>query len=332
MATFNDIVTREDAGPLMMPEEVATEVFQAAQEASVVGRLARRLPNMSAATRRLPVLSVLPNVYFVGEKGRTPQTFGARKPTTDAAWENKYLNAEEMACIVVIPENVLDDEEFDVWAQIQPLISEAIAAKIDQSMLFGTTNVDVPVSWPSGIFVSMPASHQIPLGSLGDLYDDIMGEGGVLNQVELDGYEVNGHVAALGMKAKLRGLRDGGTGFPIFVQDMRAKTPYTLDGAQLEFPKNGAFDPDAALLISGDWDQAVWAVRRDVNFKIVTEGVITNDATPPVIQHNLLQEDLVGLRVTFRMAWQLPNPVNRVNGDDATRFPFAALTPAEPSA
>lgn len=329
---FADLISRQDAAPLMMPEEVVREVFDAVEESSVVARLAVRAPNMASSTRRLPVLSVLPNVYFVGEKGRSPQTFGAMKQTTEQAWSNKYLNVEEMACIVVIPENVLEDEEFDVWGEIRPKISEAIGAKIDTATLFGESDVTVPVAWPDGVFVGMPAAHQIALGTGADLYDDLMAEGGVLAMVEEDGYLVNGHIGALTMRAKLRGLRDGGTGLPLFVQDMRSQTPYTLDGVQYEFPRNGSFDPSVALQISGDWNQLIWAVRRDVTFKIVTEGVITNDATPPVIQHNLMQEDLIALRVTFRMAWQLPNPVNRVNTNNNTRYPFAALVPEEASA
>ena len=43
---------------------------------------------------------------------------------------------------------------------------------------------------------------------------------------------------------------------------------------------------------------------------------------------NLAQQDMVALRAVMRVGWQLPNPVNNVNTNAATRYPFAALLPA----
>lgn len=325
MAPFGDYISRSDAAPIMMPEEVSNEIFEAVENYSIVDRLATRAPNMAASQRRIPVLSVLPNVYFVGEKGRSPQTFGALKQTTEQQWQNKYLNAEEMACIVVVPENVLDDEEFDVWESVKPQIAGAIAAKKDNAIFFGENNVTVPVAWPDGLLVGMPADHLVPVGTNADLYSDIFGVGGVFSKFEEDGFMATGHVADLTMRARLRDMRDG-NGNLVYVQDMRSSIPYSLDGTQLEWAKNGSWDPTTALMLSGDFSQLIWCVRRDVDFKIFTTGVITDDSNN--ITHNLLQEDLIALRVTFRMAWQLPNPINRVNTNSATRYPFAALTPA----
>jgi HK97 family phage major capsid protein len=324
---FNGLIDRTDATALI-PEDAVREIFASVPESSAVARLARRLRDMTRGEMRLPVLSALPDVYFVGEKGRSPQTFDGIKQTSEAAWENKYIHAEEMACIVPIPENVLEDADYDIWAEIRPYISEAIGKKIDAAVLFGESDVDVPANWPDGILVGMPADHQISVGELsGDLYDDLLGVGGVWSKVEEDGYDVDGVIAALSLKASLRGLRDE-NGQPIFVTDMKAANPYSIWGSGILFPKNGGFDPSQALAIAGQWDQLVWSVRRDVTFKVLTEGVITDNASPRAIIHNLAQDDMIALRVTFRMGWQLPNPINRVNTDDSTRYPFAAYIPA----
>lgn len=328
MPTFNSIINRADDAAALIPEDASNEILQTIADGSSVLRLSRRLPNMARGVRRLPVLSALPQAYFVGEAGRTPQTFSEVKQTTEAAWANKYLNAEEIACIVPIPENVLDDADFDIWAEMRPQIVASIGAVIDTALLFGTSDTDVPASWPDGLLVGMPASHLVLDTQGNDLYDAIMSEGGVLSYVEEDGFLVNGHLAALSMRAKLRGLRDGGTGLPLFVQNMQAAVPYTLDGQRLEFPLNGSMDASQALLVSGDFNQLVYSIRKDITYKVLTEGVITDNATPRVILHNLAQDDMIALRVTFRMAWQLPNPINRVNQTEATRFPFAALVPA----
>lgn len=324
---YNGLINRGDAAALI-PEDAVREIFAHVPESSSVVRLARRLRDMTRGEMRLPVLSALPDVYFVGEKGRSPQNFDGIKQTTEAAWENKYVYAEEMACIVPIPENVLDDADYDVWAEIRPYISEAIGKKIDGAVLFGDNSSTVPANWPDGILTGMPASHRIAVGDVGDLYDDLLAEGGVYNQVEVDGYDVDGAINALSMKAKLRELREPNDGKPIFVTDMKAANPYSVWGVPFLFPKNGGFDPAEALSVVGQWDQLVWSVRRDVTFKVLTEGVITDNATPRAIIHNLAQDDMIALRVTFRMGWQLPNPINRVNSDSATRYPFAALIPA----
>ncbi|MCB0070984.1 MAG: phage major capsid protein, partial [Caldilineaceae bacterium] len=114
MATYNSLISRTDAAALI-PEEVSREIIQAVPESSAVMRLARRLPNMSRKQRRMPVLSGLVTAYFVtGDNGL--------KQTSEAAWENKYINAEELAVIVPIPEAVLDDVDYDVWAEIRPNI------------------------------------------------------------------------------------------------------------------------------------------------------------------------------------------------------------------
>jgi len=34
---------------------------------------------------------------------------------------------------------------------------------------------------------------------------------------------------------------------------------------------------------------------------------------------------MVALRAVMRLGWQLPNPINRINPNDATRYPFAVL-------
>jgi hypothetical protein len=65
-------------------------------------------------------------------------------------------------------------------------------------------------------------------------------------------------------------------------------------------------------------------VRRDVTYKMLTEAVIQDPDTGDIV-YNLAQQDMVALRVTFRCAWQLANPVTRSNPDENTRFPFAVL-------
>ena len=315
MATYNSLISRTDAASLI-PEEVAREIVQTVPEQSAVMRMARRLPNMTRAQLRMPVLSGLITAGFVdGDTGL--------KETSEISWANKYVNAAELAVIVPIPETVLSDVDYDVWGEVRPRILEAFGKAFDQAVLYGTNK---PSDWPDGLVTGATAASQaVTLGTGADLYDDILSENGVIAKVEEDGFMVTGHVAALTLRAKLRGLRDN-QGLPLFVRTMQQATPYELDGVPVDFPKNGAVDAAQGLLISGDWSQLVYAVRQDVTYKVLTEAVIQNAAG--TIQYNLAQQDMVALRVVMRLGWQLPNPLNAVNQTEATRYPFAVLLPA----
>ena len=261
----------------------------------------------------MPVLDMLPLAYFVN--GDTGQ-----KKTTRMAWDKKFIVAEEIAVIVPIPEAVLDDSDYDIWGEVRPRIEEAFGKVIDSAVLF---DVNKPDSWRSGLVSSATsAGSVVTLGSADDLYDKIMGEDGVIAKVEESGYFVTGHMADISMRSKLRGLKDT-TGQPIFKSDMQSATSYVLDGSPMNFPNNGSFDKSKALMISGDFSQLVYSIRQDITFKLFTEGVVQN--TDGTIAYNLMQQDMVALRAVMRLGWEIPNPINSLKEDKATRFPFAVL-------
>lgn len=315
MATYDNLISRTNAESLI-PEEVSREIIQGIPEQSMIMRLGRRLPDMPRNKTRLPVLSVLPIAGFVtGDTGL--------KATSKVEWANKFLNAEELAVIVPIPESVLADADYDIWGEVRPRIVEAMGATFDAAVIHGT---NAPDSWPDDLVTSATAAgNSVTVGSVGvDLYDDIMGVGGLLAKVEDDGFMVNGHLAALSMRARLRGLRDS-NGLPIFVQQMQDRQRYELDGEPIEFARNGALDPAAALMVSGDFQQLVYAIRQDITFKIADQGTLQDNAGNTVI--NLFQQDAIAMRVVMRIAWQVPNPINRVQQTEASRYPFAVLKP-----
>jgi Predicted phage phi-C31 gp36 major capsid-like protein len=311
-----NLIQRTDAEALI-PVEVANEIIQGVPQQSAVMQLGTRLPNMTAKQKRMPVLNSLPMAYFVnGDTGR--------KQTTKVDWKNKFLEAEEIAVIVPIPEAVLDDAEYDIWGQIRPRIEAAFGEVFDAAVLYGTNK---PSTWPDGIVTQATTKGKVvALGTGNDLYDDIMAEGGVIDLVEQSGFMVNGHVAAMSMRAKLRGLRDA-DGQPIFKATMQEGTRYQLDGEPMIFPQNGSVDPTKSLLISGDWRQLVYAIRQDITYKILTEAVIQDPTTGEIV-YNLAQQDMVALRCVMRLAWQIPNPINQLDRNENTRFMFSVLKPA----
>ncbi|MBQ9898109.1 MAG: phage major capsid protein, partial [Ruminococcus sp.] len=199
----------------------------------------------------------------------------------------------------------------------------AIGKRVDEAVIFDKNR---PAEWDAGIIVrARQAGNNV--SNSNDLYGALLGENGVFNKVEEFGYAVNGVVASRGMRAKLRGLRDD-NGQPIYNPNMQGSTNYALDGAPMYFPANGSFDKNRAQLVAGDFSQAVYAVRQDVTVKILTESVIQDPSTKEII-YNLAQQDMIALRVVFRMGWALPNPATALDGD-RTGCPFAYLEPATP--
>ena len=311
---YTSYITRSNAAALI-PEEVSREIVQGVSEASTVLKLARKLRNMSRAQVRVPVLSLFPIGYFVdGDIGL--------KKTSKMAWANKYINAEEIAVIMPISEAVLDDQDYDIWGEIRPKITEEFGRIIDAAVLFGT---NAPASWPTDVLAaSVAAGNDITLGAGADLYEDISGEDGVISQVELDGFMHSGAAADTGMRGKLRGLRDA-DGNLIFSRSMQDGTPYMLDGEPMYFPRNGAWDVSQAHMILGDWNQLVYSIRQDITYKVLDQAVIT-DASGNIV-FNLPQQDMVALRAVMRIGWQVPNPINRMQETEADRYPFASLIP-----
>jgi HK97 family phage major capsid protein len=315
---YNNIISRSDAEALI-PEDAAKEIIQGVPEQSTALRIFRRLPNMTRKQQRMPVLSFLPTAYFVNGEADTD----GQKQTTEQKWENKYINAEEIACIVPIPEQVLDDADYDIWTEIKPRIQEAIGVTIDAAVFHGT---NAPANWPDDIVTAATsAGNAVALGTGEDIYDDLFNENGVFAAVEADGFGVDVCIGAMTMKARLRGLRDA-NGQPIYMKSMSDKTSYELDGAEVIYPKNGALDATSALMIAGQAKEAVYSIRQDITYKVLEEAVI-QDSNGDIV-FNLAQQDMIALRCVMRMGWQLPNPINRMQPTEGNRYPFGVLTPA----
>ena len=141
----------------------------------------------------------------------------------------------------------------------------------------------------------------------------------------------------LALRAKLRALRDGGTGLPIFnhLHPLQAATPYELDGVPVDFPKNGAVDSAQSLLVSGDWTQLVYSIRQDVTYKVLTEAVI--QGAGGTIQYNLAQQDMGRPVWSCASAGSCPTPSTTSTRSRATRYrspcccrPEADQTPITP--
>ena len=298
------MMTRTDADAVI-ETQVANEIFEGVVKESKALSMFKRLPNMTSDKTKIRVLDTLPVAYFVDES-----TNNGRKNTTKMAWDKKFINAAELAVIVPIKENVLNDASIDIWAEVKPRIIEAFGKKIDNAIFFG---VDKPADWRAGLVPSV-ISAGAEVNETGKLYSDI---NDAMVKVEESGYEVNGILGGVGLKGKFRMMTDT-TGQPLNTTEIGSIARYFMD--------NGVWDKTTSTLVVGDFNQAVYAIRQDVTYKILDQAVI-QDPSDGSILYNLAQDDMVALRVVMRLGWEIPNPVNAEN-ETETRFPFASLKPA----
>lgn len=302
---YNDKISRSNI--IEADQKLVQSIIQGISEGSQILPLMTKLPNMTGRQAKLPVLEALPEAYWVsGDEGL--------KQTTKAAWKNKYIYAEEVAVVIPIAEAVLADSEYDIWGELKPKIIEAFYKKIDEAIILGK---DKPQSFRDGLIPSvLNAGNEITHAS-DTLYNEISD---AMTKVETDGFDVTAILGGVALKGKFRkGLVDT-TGQPI--------TNTEINELPKKFVKNGAWDSNYDMIV-GDFSQAVYSMRQDIEFKLFDSGVVTDNSGN--IIYNLMQQDMVALRVTLRMGWELPNPINAVNGDNSTRFPFAIVQVATPT-
>ncbi len=310
----------------LIPPEHSREILQNIPQKSKTLSLMKRLPDFGSTEVNRPVLNSLPTAYFINP-GYNDEGVPNLKKTTKVDWGNLKITAEEIACIVPIGINMLRDAQYPIWEEVKPLIEEAFGVVIDQAVLFGT---NAPESWASGIVpTAIAKGNVIEIGTNLDVASDIIGENGIEDLVNQDGYNVTGFFAASTMKAKLRDLRTTDNAL-LYAPPLSAGMPSTIDGLPVEYDTQGVFDTDEALLIGGDFTKAVYAIRQDMEFDVLKEAVIQDPSTKEIM-YNFAQQDMVGLRCTMRLGVQVANPVNRMNSNANTRYPFAVLTPASGS-
>lgn len=296
------MITKRNAEALF-EADVASGIIESTVKASKAMQLFQRLQNGTSNMMKLRVMDSLPVGYWVG------QTNNGRKGLSRMSWENKFIVYEELAVIIPIKEDDLNDAAFDIWGYVKPRVAEAFAKKFDQAVLVG---IDKPLNFRADLLTSViQAGAKVTATS--SLYNDISD---AMGYVEESGFEPTGLIGGLDLKAKFRKMVDGNN-LPI--------TGTEVNELAKSFVDNGAWDKTIATAIVGDFSQAVYSIRQDVSYKILDQAIIQDPSTGEQL-YNLAQEDMVALRATMRIGFEIPNAVNAAGGENA--FPFAVIVPS----
>ena len=303
----------------LIPIQYANDIIDSVVVESMALRTFRRV-TMPTKVSHLPVLDVLPVAKWVTGEPTEVDPQGGMKAATTMKWKGLVLTAEEIAALVVIPEAVLEDSSVNLWSEITPRLSEAIGAALDAAVFPGTNK---PASWPTAIIPGAVAAGNVTV----DATPDQDSFNAAMGQVEGDGYMVEAIYAKVGMMSIFRGLNAAGV--PIYLSDLRDdQRTDSIYGIRILYDRGAVLGANTSAVL-GDPTQALLGVRRDIEFKFLDQATIDVSAAQDGSELiHLAQQDSVALRVRARFAFQVANPVNRLQPTAANRYPFAAINAA----
>lgn len=296
-------ISRTEVSTLIEEEYSHTLLNSAAAASTALSAFPK--VNMGTKTQNLPVLASLSEADWVGESAT--ESDGV-KPTSQLTWANKTLVAEEIAVIIPVHENVLDDATVDILDEIVTDAGRAIGKKLDEAVLFGTNK---PSTWSSAaLFPAAQSASQTfevvdGVANEDDLYGAFLQAAG---KVAEEGYAPDVFLHSLALQYKLANIRDD-NGNRVFSMN-------GFDGLDRFVNRNGAWNSASALGLVVDSSRVRVGVRQDITVKFLDQATVGGI--------NLAERDMVALRFKARYAYVLGNGVTSMG---TSKTPVAAITP-----
>jgi HK97 family phage major capsid protein len=117
-------IGRDDALVFIVEQRSPEIIAQAAQQSVALNTF--RTINVGTNQLKVSLVDAFPTAQWLTATPPADVDI-AVKPTTEMSWIAQDIYVEEAATIVVIPENVLDDSEVNLWTEVQTRASEAVA-------------------------------------------------------------------------------------------------------------------------------------------------------------------------------------------------------------
>ena len=309
---------------VVLPIEYGREIIRGVVGRSKALELGRRLPDMKGKTYKLNVNAHLPVAGWVKNQltpNNSDEADIKNKPLSYYAFEGIDLVAEEIAVIVPISINTLNDVE-DFGIELMPEITEQVVGAfqevIDATVFFGQ---NAPWASFNGIVADASTKGKTVAwdGQGGLSFYNAIND--AMTYVEQSGYVPT---AILGGPSLNSAYRSTITNLGVLAGDQGE-----IGALPRHVDLTGGFNESSAFAIVGDFRYLVYSFREEISMRVLYEATLKDPATGTEL-YNLAQQDMIGLRFTMRLGCALPNPVNRVGG--ASRYPFAVITKTGASA
>lgn len=302
-------VTRQEI-EAAIEEEHSQQLLNAATEASTALTAFTTVP-MGHRVQNMPALATRPQAAWVGESDAD-----RKKPSSKFSFENKVLTAAEVAVIIRLNEEDLEDATEDLLAHAAALGGEAIGRTLDKAVLFG---VGKPASWTApDLMASATAAGNVHQVAAAPGKDDLVGSiFQAAESVDDSGANPDRFLARNGLKFKLANLRSA-DGQAIYLPSL-STAPDAADqvaGLQAAWNRNGAWDRTRALAMVADSQSVLLGVRSDITVKFLDQAVVDGVS--------LAENDQVALRFRARYAYTLADVFT---AEAVRRSPVAAVVP-----
>lgn len=305
-------ITRDDVATLIQ-EEYSDRLLQTAEAGSAALSAFETVP-LGTKITNAPVLTTLPEAKWVSESATLE---AGRKPTSKAIWGNKRFVVEEVAVIVPIHEDTLEDADDGMIERITGLGGTALGKKLDEAIFFG---VDKPATWTSlDLLAAATAAGNVFQVSAtpgpNDLAGSIFQAAGAVADSGADPTTI---ASASGLRFRLANLRsaDGQAIYQRTLGEGGVVTD-TIAGLDAALVRNGAWDNTEANAIVADRSRVLVGVRQDVTVKFLDQATVDGI--------NLAERDMVAFRFKARYAYVLGNTIT---AQGTASEPAAAVIPA----
>lgn len=307
-------ITRADVATLIQEEYSSTFLDAVGDtEGSAVIRAFGTVP-LGTKITNAPVLTTLPEAAWVSESSTAPEGI---KPTSKAVWGNKRFVVEEVAVIIPVHEDVLEDMTEDGLQNLSILGGRAIGKKLDEAVLFG---LDKPSTWTDlDLLAAATAAGNVfqISGTPGenDLAGSIFQAAGAVAD---SGANPTSILSSAGLRFRLANLR-ASDGTAILSRTLGGDGSFSDDiaGLRASFVDNGAWDAALATAIVADRTRVKIGQRSDIQVKFLDQATVGGI--------NLAERDMVALRFKARYAYALGNTIT---GNGSNAEPVGAVTPA----
>jgi HK97 family phage major capsid protein len=303
-------ITREDVAALIQ-EEYSNVLLGTVDEQSAAIKAFGTVP-LGTKVTNAPVLASLPEAKWVSEAADETGV----KPTSKATWSKKQFVVEEIAVIVPIHEDVLEDATEDLITDITKLGGTAIGKKLDQAVFFG---VDKPTTWTSeDLFTAATSAGSLFQVATAAGKDDLAGSiYQAASAVDDSGADPTAIISAGSLRFKLANLRaaDGTAIYQALANNGTVQD--NIAGLDASFARNGSWDNAKALALIADSQRVKIGVRQDITVKFLDQATVNGVS--------LAETDRVAFRFKARYAYVLGNAMA---ASGQLSKPVAAVIPA----
>lgn len=269
-------------GGYLVPDVTVAEILRLTEEAAVARQYMRVIPMGKAKTLKLPKKLVGVTVYRVGENAAISDTKTTLGQIT--------LNASKAALIVAMSSELEEDSIVDFGAYLNEIIAEAFGAEEDSQFFMGSGSPHTGIFSGTHTFGNAVNVANVAGITYDKLVDCVRG----LKASYLRGAAWYMHRTIYAVIEKLKDSSNR----PLFV-NAGDPTRQTLFGYPVRLVNTA---PDAStsaagspLILLGNLRNSIIGLKKELTVKVLTEATVDGV--------NLAENDLVGLRVTKRDAF-----------------------------